>query len=100
MLYRFTYKAVIAMCALTLMVFGIWGCISMREHFDFLLLLPEDSYLRQWALAKEDLYPNSSRTAEIFTGSFNHSDFAKFENLTRSFQQLEESGKYIKSKYL
>ena len=65
MLYSLTYKVVIAICALLLMVFGIWGCISMREHFDFLLLLPEDSYLRQWALAKEDLYPNSGRTAEI-----------------------------------
>ena len=100
MLYSFTYKVVIAICALTLMVFGIWGCISMREHFDFLLVLPEDSYLRQWALARENLYPNRGWTAEIFTGSFNHSDLAKFENLTRSFQQLEESGKYIKSKYL
>ena len=37
MLYSFSYKAVIAICALTLMVFGIWGCISMREQFDLLL---------------------------------------------------------------
>ena len=100
MLYSLTYKVVIAICALTLMVFGIWGCMNIREQFDFLLMLPDDSYLRQWASAREDLYPERGWTAEVFTGSFNHTDLAKFENLTTSFQQLEKSGNYIKSKYI
>ena len=99
MLYSLTYKVVIAICALLLMVFGIWGCISIHEQFKFLLILPEDSYLRQWASVRDDLYSGTGWTAEIFTDSFNHSDLAKFENLSTSFQQLEKSGKYITSKY-
>ena len=63
-------------------------------------MLPDDSYLRQWSSAREDLYPESGWTAEVFTGSFNHTDLEKFENLTASFHQLEKSGNYIKSKYI
>ena len=82
---------------LNICVADAWNTIILCLHspgfgihllFDFLRMLPEDSYLRQWASAK------------VFTGSFNHTDLAKFENLTTSFQQLEKSGNYIKSKYI
>lgn len=98
LLYSIIYKISVAIATLGFMSFGIWGCCNISEHFDFMLLLPEDSYLRQWHSVKEDLYPDRGWTAEIFTGGFNHSDLSKFENLTRSLNELENSERYIKSK--
>ena len=93
------YKICVAVITLILITFGIWGCINIKQGFDFLRMLPEDSYLRRWTTIKEDLYPDSGWPAEVYTEGFNHSDLASFENLTASFQELKESGLYIKSKH-
>ena len=36
---------------------GTWGTLSIRQHFDPTLLLPADSYLRQWIVLKGAHFP-------------------------------------------
>ena len=39
---------------------GIWGTLLIRQHFNPVLLLPADSYLRQWIATSEDHFPQVS----------------------------------------
>ena len=39
---------------------GIWGTLLIRQHFDPILLLPADSYLRQWIATSEVHFPQVS----------------------------------------
>ena len=94
------FKVSVVAASTVLMIFGIWGCINIREQFDFMLLLPEDSYLRQWHSAKEDLYPQRGWRAEIYSGEINHLDLFKFENLSSTLNDLEKSGKFIEIEYI
>ena len=92
------YRIIVIIIALVLAVIGIWGCIEIKQHFDFLLLLPEDSYLRRWNLSKKELYPDRGWKAEIYTQELNYSSLASFENLTKELEQLTKDGFFIKSK--
>merc|ERR1719483_85716 len=74
---------------------GICGCVLIKQKFDFLLLLPKESYLRQWKDMKNDLYPDKGWVADIYTDSFNFKDLHKFENLTNSLEELRQSGDCI-----
>jgi hypothetical protein len=49
------------MCVLALtlafMSVGTWGVVLIRQHFDPILLLPTESYLRQWIDVHDKHFP-------------------------------------------
>ena len=36
---------------------GLWGALQIRQEFDPVLLLPADTYLRQWIDLHEEQWP-------------------------------------------
>ena len=100
LLHNSLFKVIVTLITLSLIIFGVWGGIKIQSKFEFLSLIPEESYLRQWAIAKEHLYPNIGWRAEVYTGPLNTSNLPQVEKLTQSFQELEDSGVYIKSRVI
>eukprot|EP00090_Calanus_glacialis_P014060 TRINITY_DN22697_c0_g1_i1.p1 TRINITY_DN22697_c0_g1~~TRINITY_DN22697_c0_g1_i1.p1 ORF type:complete len:525 (-),score=56.22 TRINITY_DN22697_c0_g1_i1:73-1449(-) len=90
-----SFKIFVILTSLMFTSIGISGCILMKQKFDYLLLLPVESYLRQWHDMKNDLYPDKGWVAEIYTDTFDYSDLDKFENLTINLEELKQSGTYI-----
>ena len=95
LLPSFSFKVLVILTSLMFTSIGISGCILMKQKFDYLLLLPVESYLRQWYDMKKDLYPDKGWVAEIYTDSFDYSDLEKFENLIISLEELKKAGTYI-----
>ena len=50
-------QAIVLFITLAFAAVGTWGTLSIRQHFDPVLLLPADSYLRQWITIKEKHFP-------------------------------------------
>jgi len=90
-----SFKIAVLIVTLIFTSIGISGCFLMEQKFDFLLLLPKDSYLRQWHETKNYLYPDKGWTANIYSDSFDHSHLETFENLTKSLDELQKSRTYI-----
>ena len=90
------FKGVVILLSCLLLAFGIIGCINIEVKFDWLQLLPKDSYLRQLKRAAEVLYPNDGWHGEVFTGKLNSTDLQNVENLTARLHKLKNLGETIK----
>ena len=53
---------------------GVLGSLNIRQQFDPTLLLPADSYLRDFLSHHDKLFPNNGWTAYIYTQNFDHAD--------------------------
>ena len=79
-------------CLLTGGLFGVgaWGWSRMRMKFDPVLLLPGDSYLRQWLAVQDTFYPDNGWTAEVYSETFDYTHLDAVDRLVRGFEELEE----------
>ena len=91
---QFKILVLLATCVITGL--GISGCGQLERKFDFILLLPEESYLHEWHNMKHTLYPDQGWVADIYTDTFDYFDLKKFENLTVELEKIKRSEKYIK----
>jgi len=90
------YKVVIITISLCCLAFGVWGATLIRHKFDPLLLLPSHSYLSHFIAVNDQHYnPYRAWSAEVYTGSFNHSDLAKLNNLVTNLETLKQQQLYI-----
>ena len=65
------FQAVVLLVTLGFLGLGTWGTLSIRQEFDPVLLLPADSYVRQW-LNKNDFYfPSTGWAAEVIKITLN-----------------------------
>merc|ERR550534_189993 len=71
---------------------GVWGWSLMKMKFDPVLLLPGDSYLREWLSLQSDFYPENGWTAEVYSETVSHGDLESIERLTTGFHRLEDQG--------
>ena len=94
------FKASVIIFTLGMFGFGIWGSVLIRQKFDPTLLLPSDSYLRDFLSVHDELYPNNGWTAYIYTSKFDHTDLAKFEDLTNQLTELERTNTHLGGKSL
>ena len=90
-----SFKIIVVITTTILTIVGVSGCILIKQKFDFLLLLPKTSYLRQWHDIRHQLYPDKGWVADIYTDSFGASDLGSFENITNVLEELQQSGSYI-----
>ena len=89
------FKIIVIVFTFGLLGFGIWGSILIRQKFDPTLLLPSDSYLRDFLSVHDELYPNNGWTAYIYTSRFDHTDLYKFEDLTNQLTELQKTKTHL-----
>ena len=75
------YKILILLIAGTMVGFGIYGWVEMKQVLNLKLFLPSDSYLRQWYRIQEEYYPNDGHVAEVYSGYLKYSDIEKIDKL-------------------
>jgi len=90
------YQIVIIMLTLSFVGFGTWGSVLIRQKFEPELLLPADSYMRQWKNLHDSSYPNNGWSAEVYTGYVNYTHLSKFEKLSTSMEDIRDLGLYVK----
>ena len=89
------YRALVLLTTVVLLVFGVWGWINIRQFFDFNLLIPSDSYLREWIRVFEAYYPQADRDAQVYSGHLDQSDLFSIDKLVRGLEGLQEDGTYV-----
>ena len=58
----------------------------MILRFDPVLLLPAESYLRNWVGLQEQFYPHAGWGAELYSAKLDHTDLASIERLFTGLQ--------------
>ena len=86
------YRVVVLLTTLLLLVLGVWGSSNIRQFFDFNLLLPSDSYLREWMRDHETYYPQAERDTQVYSGHLDQSDLSSIDQLVRGLEGLQEDG--------
>jgi predicted RND superfamily exporter protein len=89
------FKCCVIFLTLGMFAFGLWGSLLIQQKFDPTLLLPSDSYLRDFLSFHDKLYPNNGWTAYIYTSELDHSDLYKFEDLTNQLTELQKYKTHI-----
>ena len=89
------YKIVVVLSTMLMLGVGIWGALKIRQQFDPTLLLPADSYLRDFLSYHDKLFPDKGWTAYIYTQNFDHTDLYKFDDLTDKLTELQTSKTHI-----
>ena len=90
------YRTVVLLTTLLLLGCGVWGWIQIKLFFDFNLLLPSDSYLRQWIRVHETYYPEAERDTQVYSGHLDQSDLSSIDQLVRGLEDLKEDGSYVR----
>jgi len=86
------FRFIILMITLGFFSIGVWGWSLMRMKFDPTLLLPGDSYLREFIHKHEEFFPENGWSAEVYSESLNYTDLAKVEMLVTGLEKLQEDG--------
>ena len=80
------------------LVLGIWGWTEMRQQFDPILLMPSDSYLREWIRVYDADYPDNGWDAEVYSGHLSYSDLPNIDKLVTQLEQLRDDKLYLRGK--
>jgi len=89
-------KVVIVTISLCCLAVGVWGATLIRHKFNPLLLLPSQSYLSHFIAVNDEYFSSyTAWSAEVYTGSFNHSDLARLDSLVTNLHTLKEQQLYI-----
>ena len=92
------FKVMTVISTIRFLDFGIWGWVGMRQEFDPMLVLPSDSYLREWLRIHETDYPNNGWDAEVYSGELSYSDLPNIDKLISGLEELKDSGTYLRGK--
>ena len=82
------YKIIVITLTLVFMGCGIWGSVLIRQKFEPELLLPADSYMRQWKDLHDSSYPENGWSAEVYTGYVNYMHLANVDKLSKSLEDI------------
>ena len=93
------YKVLVFIFTCGLLGLGIWGAMNIKFKFEPELLMPSDSYLRQWIDIHNVDFPKNGWTAEIYIGPFDHTQLQNLENLVNGLNQVKDKEIYLKSKF-
>ena len=90
------YKAVVVVLAAGLLSCGALGWSRMVQKFDPTLLLPAESYLREWLDLNQEYY-DSFWSGEIYSGRLVQSDLDRVKVLAGGLEELLHQGTVISS---
>ena len=90
------YKIVVILLTFIFVGCGIWGSVLIRQKFEPELLLPADSYMRQWKELHDSSYPENGWSAEVYTGYVNYTHLTHFNTLSESLEDIRDLGLYVK----
>ena len=90
------YKAMVVMLAAGLLSCGALGWSRMVQKFDPTLLLPAESYLREWLDLNQEYY-DSFWSGEIYSGPLAQSDLDGVKVLAEGLEELLHQGTVISS---
>ena len=68
----------------------------IRQIFYPFLLMPSDSYLRQWIRAHNDFYPNEGYVTDVYSGEVTFTDLETIDSLVTGLERLEAEGEYLR----
>jgi len=91
------YKALVVLTALGLLVSGVWGWVNIKQIFNPSLMMPSDSYLRQWIRVHETNYPQAGWDAQVYSAHLDQSDLRSIDSLVTGLEELETEGTYVRS---
>ena len=95
----FLFQGLIILLTLGFTGVGIGGSVMMRQKFEPELLLPAESYLRQWLNVHNEMYPENGFTVDIYTGHFNHTHIECLDTLVNNLQTLADKKEYLRGVY-
>ena len=90
------FKVVTIIITITLLVCGGWGWWEMKQKFDPVLLLPAESYLREWIRVQKEFYPQDGWVAEVYSGELSFIDLENIETLFGNLEYLKDDGRTLR----
>lgn len=90
------FKVITVLLTVTLLAFGAWGWTGIKQKFDPVLLLPSDSYLREWIRVQQEYYPKDGWVADVYSGEFSYKDLENIDNLVSELEHLKEDGNTLR----
>lgn len=81
------------MIILTIVFFGIGlnGTLQLKEKFDPMWFIPENTYLSQYVQQRTHYYPGRGFEAGIYTGQLNYtSEYNNFNNLLEDLENATD----------
>ena len=89
------FKLAVAFLSIGFLSVGIWGSLRIKQKFDPTLLLPSDSYLRDFLDTNNQFFPEKGWSAYVYTASLDHSDLGKIDNLTQQLTELHQQNLHL-----
>lgn len=92
------FQALVILLTLGFCGTGIYGTYLIRQEFDPVLLLPAQSYLRQWLAVQGEHFPSAGWDANIYTGPLNdlENDLEQMDQLANELQSLVKEGRILR----
>merc|ERR1719150_164751 len=93
---HWAYKLTVLVISAGFLSFGITGWASIVHRFDPILLLPTESYLREWVNLQTEFYPENGWQAELYSARLDHENLTKVEELLAGLESLKQEGNIIR----
>ena len=93
---HWAYKLVILLVSGGFLACGITGWASIVHRFDPVLLLPSESYLREWINLQTEFYPENGWQAELYSARLDQTNLTKVEELLAGLEALKQQGNVIR----
>jgi len=90
------FRAVVIVISLGLLGLGVWGSTLIKQKFDPELLLPTDSYLREWIETHDEMFPSNGWEAHVYTGPIDHTNMVNMDKLVNRMEEMVANGKMIR----
>ena len=90
------FKVITVIITLGMLMCGAWGWTGMIQRFDPFLLLPSDSYLREWIRYQKQYYPDDGWTADVYSGELSYQDLGAIDELVTELEQLKNNGRILR----
>jgi len=90
------YKVLVILISGGLLSVGILGWTRIVHKFDPVLLLPAESYLRQWVDLQFEFYPTNGWAADLYSGPLDYNDLGTIEDLNIRLEDVLNNGNIIR----
>ena len=94
------FKVITVILTVSLLAFGVWGWIGIKQKFDPFLLLPSESYLREWIRVQQEYYPDNGWSADVYSGELSYKDLENIEALSSGLDNLKVNGETLRGESL
>ena len=93
---HWAYKLTVLLLSAAFLACGITGWARIVHRFDPILLLPSESYLREWVNLQTEFYPENGWQAELYSAGLDQRNLSKVEELLAGLETLKQEGNIIR----